>query len=336
MLLTAQITPVSLMADEQKGRYQLGRGFDMGEVGVTLGGYATANYINLKHAPWKAEVSDLSLFLSWDSGGRWRAFSEMEIGEAVVVDRDGSSASDAEFDLERTYIDWLGIDGMNVRLGKFLTPVGHWNQVHADPLVWTVSRPLTTKAGFANHSTGVMLYGDLEAGQGQLDYQLYVDATQALDPKKDQPSPPLELGAFDHGFGARLVYHTEDDALQWGFSVSDFKANNLPGRRTIGGLDFLWKTGGYELSAELVSRLDKGNSWSWFLQGVAPLGRRWFVVDRYENFNQLGFPGDVSTNSLGLVFRPRPPISFKLEYVGASEIEGLADDGFYASASVLF
>ncbi len=307
----------------------------MGHSGITLGGYASANYVDTDQAPWKVEVSDLSLLISWDSGGRWRAFSEIEIGEALVLYSDGLTTEEVEFEMERTYLDWLGINGVNFRLGKFLTPVGHWNQVHADPLVWTVSRPLTTRAAFANHSTGAMLWGNVAAGDGQLDFQIYIDATRKLDPLKDKPSPPLEMGAFDEAYGARLVYHVEDDSLQLGFSVSDYVAADLPGRRSIGGLDFLWRHRGFELSGELVARLDApGNSW--FLQAVAPLTRRLFLIDRYEDFDHLGYEGRVISNSIGLVFRPRPPISLKLEYVAGDDAPGIVGEGFMASAAVLF
>jgi len=334
LVWVAQITP-NVTAGEIRSSYELGRGLELGSSGITLGGYASINYVDTDEAPWVVEVSDLSLLISWDSGGRWRAFSELEIGESLVLNSDELTADEAEFEMERTYLDWLGINGVNLRFGKFLTPVGHWNQVHADPLVWTVSRPLTTRAAFANHSTGLMLWGNANAGDGQLDYQLYVDATRALDPIKDKPSPPLEMGAFDDGYGARLVYHPEEDNWQIGLSVADYTAADLPGRRAIGGIDFLWRRYGYELSGELVARLDSPGK-SWFLQGVVPVGQRFYIVNRYEDFDNLGYTGRVKSNSLSLVFRPRPPISLKLEYIVGDDAPGIVGEGFLASAAVLF
>ena len=335
IFVTAQFAPTVSQAAGNPP-YRLGRGLALGDTGITIGGYASAKYKDPANQPWKAEISDLSLFVSWDSGRRWRAFSEMEIGEAVTIDRNDISVDDAVFELERTYLDWLGTNGVNVRFGKFLTPVGHWNQVHADPLVWTISRPLTTSAGFANHSTGVMLFGDRNFGEGQLDFQFYLDDTADLDPEKDKRSPPLELGAFDNAVGARAVYHSPDNRWQVGLSAVDFKANHLADRRTIGGLDFLCKNQGFELSGELVARFDNSDEWSAFLQGVAPVARRWSLVDRYEESEQLGFDGHVVTNALGLVFTPLPPLRFKFEYVNGNDVKGLSEDGFSASAAVLF
>ncbi len=335
MMLVAQIAPAQAAA-RSGSHYMLGRGLPVGESGITLGGYASANYLELDHQSSRFEISDLSLFLSWDSGQRWRAFSEMEIGEALIFDHDGPSTRDAEFDLERTYIDWYGRHDLNLRFGKFLTPFGHWNQVHADPLVWTVSRPLTTNAGFANHATGAMLYGDLETATGTVGFQFYIDATEKLDPRKDKPSPPLELGAFDNAFGGRLVYHSEDDSLQLGLSVADFAPHRLPGRETIAGLDFLWHRNGFELSGEWITRSDSPIGSSWFVQAVAPLGRRLYLVDRYEDFDRLGFPQEIRTNAIGLVFRPVPAISLKAEAVEGDQQPGLTQDGLRLSASVLF
>ncbi|MFX6815264.1 hypothetical protein ABTH42_18965, partial [Acinetobacter baumannii] len=79
----------------------------------------------------------------------------------------------AHLDLERIYVDWAQADELKFRFGKFLTPVGRWNLIHAQPLVWTTSRPLTTEAAFPTNATGGMVFGTLSSiGQG-LDYSVY-------------------------------------------------------------------------------------------------------------------------------------------------------------------
>jgi hypothetical protein len=44
-------------------------------------------------------------------------------------------------EVERLYLDYLHSDALATRLGKHLTPIGRWNLRHADPLVWTATRP---------------------------------------------------------------------------------------------------------------------------------------------------------------------------------------------------
>ncbi len=64
-------------------------------------------------------------------------------------------------ELERLYADVYLAPAATLRLGKFLTPIGRWNLIHADPLMWTTSRPLVTFQPFATDTTGGMLYGSV-------------------------------------------------------------------------------------------------------------------------------------------------------------------------------
>ena len=153
--------------------YELGQGYPLPWLGLTAGGYATLRAGNLEGEPAKAVVKDLSLFLHTDLGPRWHFFTELELGDPMAWSRDGLTTSYAEFDVERLYVDHNLTPGATLRLGKFLTPVGRWNLIHADPLVWSVFRPLTTSAAFARHASGISLLGTLPLADSSLDYQVY-------------------------------------------------------------------------------------------------------------------------------------------------------------------
>ena len=327
--------------------YRLGGGYPVGDGRLRLGGYASVNLRDLRDDPARLEVSDLSLFLRWDGGGRWQAFSELEIGEALLLEEGrGLTTDEAEFELERAYVDYLHSERLNLRLGKFLTPIGHWNQVHADPLTWTVTRPLTTQAGFASHATGLMLYGEAPWLGAGWSYHLYVDDSARLDPRPDNPSPTgkdipgVEIGAFEHARGLRLLYRSEVGGWQAGVSLARFGVDGFVGRKTLLGADFLWRRHGLELGGEALYRRDSADDgedeWGGFLQGAFPLYRRWWLVARHELFDDLAVPGQASITSLGLTFRPVPPVALKLELRRGRDNELLAPDGLFASAAVLF
>jgi hypothetical protein len=345
LFLLALSGPV--FGDALDGGYRLGSGYAVGDSGLRLGGYASLKHIDLVPAPTKLEISDLSLFLIWDGGGRWQAFSEMEIGEAAIWTRDtGLSAEDAEFELERTYLDYLYSPELKIRLGKFLTPIGYWNQVHADPLTWTVSRPLTTDEGFAHHLTGLMLHGEWLFENHELGYQLYVDDSVRLDPKPDNPSPAgrdlpgIEIGAFDRAVGGRLLLKSVDADWQLGGSLVNFGIEGVEGRRTLVGLDFLWRHGGHEWSGEAIYRFDaedRDNSeWGAFLQGIVPLHAGWSLVLRQERYVEQAFDRPIDLSNVGLAWRPIPPLVFKLERRWGTGNELFAPDGGFASVAVLF
>ena len=72
-----------------------------------------------------------------------------------------------------------------------------------------------------------------------------------------------------------------------------------------------------------------------FVQGVVPLNLHWFIVGRYEFFEQLqDKAGQVGL--LGLAYKPLPPIVLKLDYQLGVHNETLAPDGLSASFAILF
>ncbi len=73
----------------------------------------------------------------------------------------GADRGNGDFVLERFYNDADLTDSVTLRLGKMLTPVGEWNQIHAAPLVLTTVRPAVTYRNFSEYATGVsVLYSD--------------------------------------------------------------------------------------------------------------------------------------------------------------------------------
>ena len=121
--------------------YTPGRGVHVGDTGVTLGGYSNLNLSRDDGGPGLLSLDDLSLFFVWDPHPRFHLFSELEFEDLVQVDDHGHVATDVwTFTAERLFADVALTDRLSLRVGKFLTPVGRWNVIHAQPLVWTTTR----------------------------------------------------------------------------------------------------------------------------------------------------------------------------------------------------
>ena len=310
--------------------YRLGRGYRVGDTGWRLGGYASIGAEAPHGGDWSLQANDLSLFLSWDRGGRFRFFSELEVGDAIHAgEKHGLSTSEAHFEFERGYLDAILTDWTTLRLGKFLTPIGRWNLIHADPLVWTATRPLATEDLFAKNANGAMLHGNLPVGGQTLEYAVYADFTNTLDPhRSDDP--------FDHAYGGHLLYSI-DEHLQLGMSYAAFEHEwNNNGVHHLVGLEGLWSRNQYELSGEWVFRSGKNrDAWQGFVQGVAPLGAHWYAVGRYELFGAERQPlGQAGV--FGLALRPIPPLVWKVEYRLGTNNEQKLPDGLFGSFAVLF
>jgi hypothetical protein len=337
--IVLSLSEPSLLAQElsppgAQWEYHLGHGLRIGDSGLTLGGYGSVRYEALHERPQEFAASALSLFISWDSGARVRLFSELEL-EDFAVAREGRKfgSRSAPFEAERLYADTYFSDMAIVRLGKFLTPIGRWNLIHADPLVWTTSRPLVTFQSFSSDATGGMLYGTVSPLGKDLEYSLYAEVTDELNP--DPHEKP-----FTEAAGLHLVSHLTD-STELGLSYANFKREEERNEdHNLLGADFLWTQKGFELTGEFVYRLGErrpdSDEWGIFAQGVVPLSARFFAIGRYEFFDPEGPLPGVHLWVGGLAFRPLSPLLLKAEYsVGHDNRAGVAE-GFATSVSILF
>ena len=329
------ITSCVVFAGGENKGYQLGRGYKVGDTGIHLGGYAIAQTRGVGSSPWSFNVDDLSLFLTWDNGSRLRFFSETEVENLLSAGehRDLTTGM-AKFQLERLYLDYLVNESLTVRLGKILTPVGQWNLIHADPLVWTTTRPVATDNLFSEHATGIMLHGMIPLAGRSLDYSVYGDYSSALDPSH------TESIHFDNAIGARLRYALTNKLLI-GASFVDFALQDSRNTRNqLMGFDFAWSYQHFAVNSEIVYRnndssVSRNNLWQGYVQGVAPLTNHFYGVSRYEFFDQAKDQfGQVGV--FGFAYRPKPPLIWKLEYRLGEHNRHLAPDGLYASFSLLF
>jgi len=302
------------------------------EGGLRLGGYSSASVIFHPGHGDEAALDELSLFVSWDDNARWRLFSEIELEQPFTWREGESSNLQANIDIERLYGEYSFSSLLNVRLGRFLTPVGRWNQIHAAPLVWTTSRPLATQRLFPLNLDGVMLHGavalDPAGWSGHtLEYSAYVEAVRDMENDRGEPE-------FERARGARLVLTGEADI---GISFAQFEEDlaDHPRYRLL-GLDFVTGRNGWEASGEVYRRFDGGDAGhGGYLQGVVPLGGQWSALARFESMQDRA--GDSTERWLvGAAWKPSGDSIVKLEYVTGDEEKQFSPKGFMASYAILF
>lgn len=313
--------------------YRLGEGLRVADTGISLGGYATARYENLRHAPSRIALDNLSLFVWWQGEGRWKFFSEFDYENVLASSSVGQEGGDRYLALERLYLDYAVTDTTTLRAGKFLTPIGRWNLIHATPLVWTTSRPLVTTRTFPTNATGLMVNGTLPTVAHGLEYSLYASKGSEL-----RPNPALD--PFHEALGTHVAFPLLTDG-QIGFSYAAFEQEKTRDeKKQLAGVDFVWSRNRYEISAEGVYRFsDNGNSWDErgaFGQLVVPLSDKVYAVGRYEIFRKARETLTTQLWVAGLNYRITPAIVLKAEWVGSKHNHIDAPEGFMSSVSLLF
>jgi len=165
----------------------LGSGPSYTSSGTNIADHGNATFTRDEGDPARFSLDELSLLVSWDPLPSIHLLSELEGEDLATIDDEGHGGLvDAHFTVERLYGDVAVTDWLQLRAGKFLTPVGRWNVIHAAPLVWTTSRPLVTKLTFDPHTTGGMVFGSLEPLLRDGSYELFGQFTDQFAPAERQ------------------------------------------------------------------------------------------------------------------------------------------------------
>jgi hypothetical protein len=315
--------------------YHWGRGISWPDAHFNLGGYGNLGYEHPERQINQLVLEELSLFLTWSPHQRLRFFSEVEVDDLL------STASIARLSdslrAERLFVDVLVSETTTVRIGKFLSPIGRWNVIHAAPLTWTATRPVVSDDRlFSPHLNGVMLTQRLQIGESNFDLSFYADHSSEFDVFDNSTT------GFDTAFGGRINLET-GNAWQVGLSYTNFSNEITPklDRNDLLGVDFIWKENGYEAMAEAIYRHasdSQGQEQGFYTQGVIPLSEQFSAVARYEYIN--GTHHFVTSENhigiAGLAWRPYVPLVFKAEYRFGASNDAIAPSGFFASISTLF
>lgn len=350
MIQPTMIQPVISQILIRKARHKLMRAVCMGSVallitlckvaradepasildGFNLGGYASASVTAPRDDTVEAAINEISLLLRWEGDSRFKFLGELEL-EHPLTWNEGQrfNHKNAYLDLERFYLDYNLSEKLNLRAGRFLTPAGRWNLLHAAPLVWTSSRPLVTSRLFPASINGLMFYGSTPLKNKALEYSFFAETL------KDQLIDDDEIQFKDVG-GARF---TLNNSINVGLTVMTLRETDprSPSYRLI-GLDFLTQIDRLELSGEGYFRFTgngrDGGSGA-YVQSAYHLGNQWYGLARLETF-QSPRDGSAERWLVGATKRLKPNQLLKMEWIGGSGNLPDAPRGFIGSFAVLF
>ncbi|MCB9495301.1 MAG: hypothetical protein H6686_00240 [Fibrobacteria bacterium] len=138
--------------------------------------------------------------------------------------------------LVRAQFDAKISDALNVRVGRFLTPVGIWSVDHGSPVILSIQQPyyISTVPIFPQVQEGAMLFGNLFLGDNDMEYALY-----------------LSKGREDANKGINRIQEVDDLSVGGQVNIrvdalngTRFGASGYVGRQRT---DKLWGDAGYEL-----------------------------------------------------------------------------------------
>jgi hypothetical protein len=315
--------------------YRAARGVRFGESGLTIGGFATFELERPDEGATDIALDGLNFLALYEPVESFRVFAELEVGDLFFWESGEPVDSAPRANFERLYAEYSHGDALNVRFGKFLTPVGQRNLAPAEPFVWTSTQPAILEIGVDEHQTGVAVFGSFYPKKRRVSYWVYGQVIDAFDVEND------EVPA-DRTVGARL--ETSDARGEWTFGGSLLASKQAGVWSTTGGVDAKWRGERLELSSEvLVSGGDVPGRdyWGAFVEAAYPLDRlspklaKLYLVGRAEHFDANGARA-TQLIDFGLTWIPRDWLNLKAGYRAAIRDQGDLSDGIKLSISVLF
>lgn len=148
--------------------------------GLSIGGYGEGTYRSLvEDANGKKDQADLLrlvTYLGYKFNDSIVFNSEIELEHATTDEIGGDDGDDGgEVSVEFAYLDFLGSDEINGRLGMVLIPMGLINEMHEPPFFHGVVRPEVERrilpSTWSEHGVGI--FGRLDLA-GALEYKTYL------------------------------------------------------------------------------------------------------------------------------------------------------------------
>ncbi|MCA9739733.1 MAG: hypothetical protein KC645_19050, partial [Gemmatimonadetes bacterium] len=285
---------------------------------------------------------------------------ELDMAKRTTSTWTGREA-DAWLSPVRLYVELSARESLRLRVGRFLTPVGQWNELHADPLTWSPTRPLTTYRPFAKSTTGVLLAGEgVIAGRDwgwatfwapgvDLDGDLEEDeentfARAAGGRVAMEVSPGLTVGGSiarlrrslppEEDAGGGPQWSTRADALRRDDPEREEEAEG----RTLVGADLRWESARAQLALEgtwLRAAAEEVAEGGAFARLAVRIGGPLWAVARVESYRPIdGRTADVGY--VGLTARPDRRLVVKLGRQFTRRPSTRIPDGWFLSFSSLF
>jgi len=302
---------VWLHADE----YRFGEGYDISQTSLTLGGYFSSVYAVEENTRY-FDLDDVAV-MAYGEYDRFAYLAELEASDVYIRETGvrTDERTNATFHIERLYGDYFFGEDERLRIGKFNSDIGFWNQMPINVLRDTTSSPYLVKDFFPKLTTG-----------------LHYEARQQ--------------NAFLERFSATVQHNGDLDANYNNFSDID---RHYALACDIGDNDLLWRFGAgyfrYEVQHESLYALGSlkmiGNAWNFigeavlrndpgdnrtyydmYAQGVWHLWPKQDVIVRTE-FGKSPLTRTRDTiGVVGYTYRPLNNVALKGEYE-AHEEDGL-------------
>jgi len=324
-----------------------------------IGGYASMTLSRPEHPEEveRVEVGELAAaVLAWGQiAPRASYLVELDMAKRSSETWTGREAS-ATLVPVRLYLEYSASDLFRLRAGRFLTPIGQWNERHAEPLTWTPARPLTTYRPFAKSINGLLAAGEGAVARHDVGYAVFWAPSWGLPSTQEE----REESSFVSAVGGRFAVELRP-GLTLGASAARMRRSQplesyegLPNEggeseeheereedhayRGLLGADLRWATQRLEITAEGAwlpqSEYAVSEGGAFLQTAIRVAGPVWGVV-RGEIYRPVD-GRTVRPGYVGATWRAGPHLVLKFGRQLSKRPTNKIPDGWFLSFSSLF
>ncbi len=306
----------SLFADD----YTLGQGKKINDY-ITLGGYFSAEYEHSNDTK-KFAVEDTALMAYGEITQNISYLVEFESSNMYLRDFEAKSEHRYKnFDVERMYVDAKYNEYLQLRAGKFLTPIGYWNQTPINVLRESTSNPYVATYLYPKLVSGGMLYGDIY-GTNNLKYQLFAQNNRDIDEGYNN----ILADSFN---GVNIKYQNDDSELWLG--GGKYKKMHISDEYGVASVGAKYSTRVFKIFSEAaISKNNTETLRGMYVQGEYKVAAKHKFVTRYEYYDDKA--SRTNLLMMGWSYRPVYPVSLK----GEVDVKTNGGGRALLSLSVLF
>jgi hypothetical protein len=316
-LLIGIVLSAVLMNANEDG-YTLGQGLKSDKFPISLGGYITGFYSSRVDGQSVVSLDDVAVMGYGELAPNLTTMVEFESAGFYEKTFQNGTVNDqynGKLRVERAYLNYAFSDALGLRMGKFITPAGIWNQTPVPVFKDTFSKPRLSLEIFPRFSTGAMVHGSSSLGENELWYSVFAQLTPDLDPAYNNIESTNSLG------GSLTLIR---DKWSGGVAFGQFKNVRSHDLSEYIGIYQSYATGALKLTAEAFVSYDeydvvagsndrKYKKSSYYIQGVYKLLPKLSGVWRNEYFANEYVNDKETINTIGLNYKPHSAVSFKIE-----------------------
>ncbi len=336
-----------------EGEYSFGHGYQVGDLPLYIGGYASIEYQHARSGESRLDLDELAIML-YGEKDRLSYMVEIEAEDVYseVFGDETAEETNEHFYLERFYLAYAFDDEYSIKAGKYNSPVGIWNKMPINVLRDTVSDPIITEMLFPKLTSGLELeYQSVD--DSQVTFNLFAQYNDDIDrlyhekidrsirshPRSAPPPPPPG--------GYRSYNNYESDRhIGIGGSMEQngvFYQLNAGYFRLREGEEYSYMLGAFsyeeskeKYQGELGFRFH-GDAvdlpYIGYLQWTHSFDPQYQSIVRVEGYRDIERDEEDSLLVLGFTYRPYYPVALKAEY----QLHSMHDESeFELSLSVLF